>query len=88
MGDLSAIITDLAVDDPIVIDSEYEFDEHDRRYIDNQILGIETHLVNALLRGVTGTYALVDGSSPALASGSEWRPAPHGTSRMEARGRS
>lgn len=66
---MTKILTDLAVDDPLVQDANYRFDSADRQYIDEQIRGIETHLVNALIRGRQATYFRVSTLSPALAPG-------------------
>lgn len=63
------ITSDLKVDDALVQDANYRFNSDDRQYIDNQILGIEQHLVAALIRGRHATYMRVNGSSPSLAVG-------------------
>lgn len=71
MGDQSAITHDLAVDDPVKLAADFRFDEHDRRFIDNQIRGIETHLVNLLIRGILGTWTVLDGGSAPISTG-DW----------------
>lgn len=63
----SAIVSQLQVDDALVQDANYRFDRNDRQYIDNQIRGVEQHLVDNLIRGRHGTYARV--STTALAVG-------------------
>lgn len=65
----SAITTDLAVDDPILQNADFAFDRDDRQYIDNQIRGMQQHLVEALIRGRLASYFLVDGSSDTLVAG-------------------
>lgn len=71
MGDQSAITHDLAVDDPVKLAADFRFDEHDRRYLDNQVRGMQIHLCNLLILGIVGTIAIVEGSSPALSAG-DW----------------
>lgn len=63
------ILSQLAVDDALVQDAKYRFDPADRQYIDEQIRGVETHLVNALIRGRCATYFRVDGSASTLVPG-------------------
>lgn len=65
----SKITTDLLVDDPLVIGPGYRIDDGERRYLDNQIRGIQQHLVDALIRGRHATYVLLDGASAAVAAG-------------------
>lgn len=60
MANESKITTDLEVDDPLLQDANHRFDEDDRQYIDNQVRGLQRHLVRGLIRGVHGTYALSD----------------------------
>lgn len=69
MGVASLLKSMLAVDPPISLAANYSFDDLDRRYIDNQILACETHLVTSLIRGTISTWVIVDGASPALATG-------------------
>lgn len=69
MADDSKILTDLAVDDPVAMASRYRFNEHDRRYIDNQIRGCEQHLVDCVIGGVRATYARLHSSSAAVVPG-------------------
>jgi len=59
--DDSKIKTELSVDSPKSLSATYRMDTHDRRYIDNQILGMETHLVDALIRGRLASYFKVVG---------------------------
>lgn len=63
------ILTQLAVDDPLVQDASYRFDSADRQYIDEQIRGVETHLVNCIVKGKQATYFRVDTISAALVAG-------------------
>jgi hypothetical protein len=56
----------LQVDPPVVQNAQYRLDANDRAYIDDQIRSIEQYLVIAQANGIIGTYALVDGSSPAI----------------------
>lgn len=65
----SKISTLLAVDDALVQDSDFAFDADDRQYLDNQILGIERHLVACLIRGVGATYVRLSGSSASVIAG-------------------
>lgn len=65
----SKITTQLAVDDPLVQDSNYRFEEDDRQYIDNQIRGIEQHLVDALIRGRHGSWFDLAGASANVVAG-------------------
>lgn len=65
----SKITTDLAVDSPLVQNAGFAFDRDDRQYIDNQIRGVEQHLVDALIKNRHATYIRVNGSSASLAAG-------------------
>ncbi len=65
----SKIITDLAVDPAIQLDSNYRFGPTDRRYLDDQARGAQTHLVNCVVGGDTSTYYTVHSSSPDIAVG-------------------
>lgn len=65
----TAIVTDLAVDAALQQDANYRFDRNDRQYIDNQIRGVEQHLVDALILGVHATFVRVASSSSALVAG-------------------
>lgn len=69
MSDDSKITTLHQVDDPIVLNSNFKIDTHDRRYIDNQIIGTQAHVVNNLISGFTGTWGVVDGGSSPIAVG-------------------
>ncbi len=68
-NDNSKITTDLQVDDPIDLDSKYRMDPHDRRYIDQQALGTQQHLVDLLISGHTGTWGELSASSEAVVPG-------------------
>lgn len=50
------ILTNLAADDPLVQNANYRFDRADRQYVDEQIRGIETHLVQNLIKERLATY--------------------------------
>lgn len=65
----SKITTHLAVDDALVMDANYRFNPTDRRYVDDQIRGIEQHLVDALIRGRHGSWYTLDGASAAVIAG-------------------
>lgn len=65
----SAITASLAVDPALVQSADFEFDADDRQYIDNQIRGVEQHLVSSLIKGVHATYVRVDGASASLVVG-------------------
>ncbi len=65
----SKITTELAVDDALVMDANYRFNPTDRRYIDDQVRGIEQHLVDALIKGRHGSWYTLDGSSAAVVAG-------------------
>lgn len=69
MRNQSKITTDLAVDAKLVQGPLFEFDHDDRQYLDNQIIGIEQHLVDALIRGRHATYFRLAGGSAAVVSG-------------------
>lgn len=69
MADDSKILSELEVDDAIELDANYRFGEHDRRYMDNQILGCEQHLVDCVIGGMACTYARIDSSSPSINPG-------------------
>lgn len=62
-------IANLAVDPPLVQNAAYRFNPADRQYIDQQAIGAQQHLVNALIRGRHATYVQVQSSSPALLPG-------------------
>ena len=65
----SKITTDLEVDDPLIQDAGFRLNKDDRQYIDNQILGIEQHLVDELIRGKHATYMPIASTSPSLVAG-------------------
>lgn len=70
MASRSTSITAMAVDSPIAQSATRgQMDAADRRYLDDQILGSQRHLVDSLVSGVLCTWAVVDGSSPTLATG-------------------
>ena len=63
------IVTQLAVDSPVNLGASYEFDKSDRKYIDDQIRGLEQHVVDDLINGVIATWYQIDNSSSQLAVG-------------------
>ena len=65
----SKITTELAVDDPLIQNAGFEFGRDDRQYLDNQVRGIQQHLVAALIRGRHATYVRVAASSATLVAG-------------------
>lgn len=65
----SRITTDLAVDPALVMNAAYRFDPADRRYIDDQIRGIEQHLVDSLIAGRHGSWFNLDGASDSVVVG-------------------
>ena len=74
MGNPSLITTALQVDPPLVLGATWKSansgsDPNDRQYIDNQIRGIEQHLVALLIAGVLGTWVTIDSGSAAVAPG-------------------
>lgn len=60
-------IWQLGVDSPVVLDAAYDFDRGSRRYIDSQIRGLETHVIQSLLTGTICTWMQLD---PGTAAGS------------------
>ncbi len=62
-------IANLQVDPAKVLDASYRFDFSDRRYLDNQILGVQRHLVDSLIAGAIGTWFTVDPGGSAVAVG-------------------
>lgn len=62
-------IRSLAVDPPLVQSAGYRFDANDRAYIDDQIRGIEQHLVDLLITGILGTWYTLDSNSVAVVAG-------------------
>jgi hypothetical protein len=65
----SKITSDLEVDDALVQNAGFEFGKNDRQFLDNQIRGLQQHLVDALIRGRHATYLRVDASSASLIAG-------------------
>lgn len=65
----SAITTALAVDEPLIQDADFEMDADDRQYLDNQIRGVQQHLVDTLIRGRHATYVRVAASSAQVPAG-------------------
>ncbi len=65
----TVIVTELAVDSALEMDDEYRLGADDRRYIDDQILGCQQHLVDALINGRHGSWFNLSGGSAACAAG-------------------
>jgi hypothetical protein len=63
------ILTDLAADDPLVMDANWRFNNLDRQKIDDQILGIQQLLVQGLIRERAGRYYDLDADSDAVSPG-------------------
>jgi hypothetical protein len=78
-ADQSKLLTDLVMDDPVETDADYRMDEDDRRFIDNEILACEQHLVELVLPGYLASYLTLDGGSAALAKGDCFTVGPTGT---------
>ncbi len=66
---MSSKIKDIQLDDAVKLNADYKFNPPDRRKIDDQILGVQSHLIDSLLSGVHATWLTVDGGSPTLAVG-------------------
>jgi hypothetical protein len=64
----SKITTVLAVDSALDMGAKYSFNAADRRYLDNQVRGCETHLVDSLIGGTVATWARLD------PGGASWSP--------------
>lgn len=70
MADItSKITTSLAVDEPVEQTAALRTDKTDRRKIDNQILGLEQHLVDSLISGQGATWFRLSSTSPAVIEG-------------------
>jgi len=57
------------VDNPVSQDATYRYTNFDRSYLDSQIRGSETHLVQSLIGGATCTWVFLDGGSAAAVVG-------------------
>ena len=68
-GNPSAITTTLSVDPALVQNATFRQDANDRQSIDNQIRGVEQHLVVGLINGTLATWVSVDASSAPIAVG-------------------
>lgn len=69
MRNPSLITTDLAVDPALAQNADFGFGPDDRQYLDNQIRGIEQHLVACLIGGTHATYARLASTSVAVQPG-------------------
>lgn len=63
------ILTDLAVDDPLVQDANYRFNSTDRQYIDEQILGTQQHIVDNLINGKHASWYDLSATSSSVVAG-------------------
>lgn len=72
----TVIRSELGVDAPLALTADYHIGStEDRRYADEQIRGIELHLVESLIRGTQATWVKVDSGSASLAIGDVVSPA-------------
>src|SRR5215472_1350157 len=65
----SNLKTLLTEDPPIELDATYVFNTADRRYIDDQALAAQQHLVDSLLSGAHCTWFQLSGGSVAVVPG-------------------
>lgn len=65
----SKITTDLSLDDPVQLTAGTRFGNAERRLLDNQVLGIEQHLIDCLIKGCHATFAKLDLASEAVEAG-------------------
>lgn len=63
------LATNIAVDDPVPQTAALRTDRSDRRYIDDQVLAIQQHLVDSALSGIHATWFRLAGSSAAVIVG-------------------
>lgn len=63
------LLSDLEVDEPLVQDAGYRFDDADRQLIDEQIRASQQALVDCVIKGVHATFIRVSGSSETLRVG-------------------
>lgn len=66
---MSSNIRSVRVDLPVRLDASWSPTRADRRDIDDQILGVQQHIVDSLLSGYHATWVLVDGGSQPLNPG-------------------
>lgn len=65
----SNITTSLTPDSPVALSANYQITAADRRRIDDQIVGMQRHLAQGLLRGQTRSNYKLSASSVSLAKG-------------------
>ncbi len=65
----SQLKTNLTQDPPIKLDASYQFSPIDRRYIDDQALAAQEHIVNSLIGGVHATWFYLAALSSAVDEG-------------------
>ena len=65
-----SLIWSLAVDPPVVQDATYRFTNVDRAYLDSQIQGVQTHLVQSLIGGYVCSWYILDSGSANVTAGS------------------
>lgn len=75
MSNDSKLKTQLTVDEPVAITASLRTEPEDRRYIDNQILAAETHLVSSVISGVQTTWFHLWVESDAVSIGDVLCPA-------------
>lgn len=64
-----AVSSTFAVDPPIVQDANFRANQSYFSYVDSQIRGLETHVVQSLVSGLNATWVRVDNSSAAVVAG-------------------
>src|SRR5580700_841269 len=65
----SAIANNLAPDQPVILDADYQFTDQDRAYIDDQIRATQQAVADNVLNGIHSTWCLLDSSSAAGLAG-------------------
>jgi hypothetical protein len=58
-----------AVDPPIVQDANFRANQTYFSYVDSQVRGLQTHVVQSLVSGLNATWATLDASSAAVSAG-------------------
>src|SRR5215472_16635141 len=65
----SNLKTLLTEDSPIQLNAAYQFNATDRRYLDDQALAAQQHIVDSLISGITGTWFNLSGGSVSVVAG-------------------
>jgi hypothetical protein len=68
--------TELAVDEPAALSASWALDVADRRLLDEQVRGIQTTLVDLLIRGKIGSWFQLHDDSAAVVAGDVFAVAP------------